>query len=86
MKLHRFIEIFKDLDPETEILIPENLSMSGSNVIINDKFCKAELSLELFKIKDRESNSSLIRRNNLLCGIIFILGTALVWLSLMRLV
>lgn len=53
MKLHRFIEIFKDLDPETEISIPD-LNIAGYNAVDIPKICKADLHLELFRIKDRQ--------------------------------
>ena len=53
MKVNKFLEIFKDLDPETDISIPD-LNISGYNMSDIPKICKVDLSLELFKIKDRQ--------------------------------
>lgn len=69
MKLNKFLELFKGLDPDTEIEVPE-LRISGHHW---EKIGKLELSLELFKIKDRQYKEKIVRQNSLFLVLIIIL-------------
>lgn len=72
MELNKFLELFKDLDPETQISTPE-LIFTGSDF---RKINKTELGLELFKIKDKQTEiykEKIIRQNSLFLAIIIIL-------------
>lgn len=59
MKLDKFLAIFKDLDPNTEITIPELKIWNPRGYI--QELSKVELNLELFKIKDRQYENNIAR-------------------------
>ena len=85
MKLNKFLEIFEDLDPNTEIEVPD-LRFFGSDV---RNLSKADLILELFKIKDNQHEiykEKIVKQNTWFLVLIVILtiicGIQLIFLKL----
>lgn len=73
MKLDKFLKLFDELGPDTEISIPE-LRIVGSDI---PQLSKLDLNLELFRIEDKqceEMRERIVNQNSLFFAIIVVLG------------
>lgn len=72
MKLDKFLKLFDELSPDTEISIPE-LRIVGSEI---PQLSKLDLNLELFRLKDKqneEMKERIVNQNSLFFAIIVVL-------------